>query len=137
GVTRKCKKLMPSHLGITANIQEFRASFRQPIGILNPLGLKVRMAIGVVLARVAPGGAQFQALWSDGRHPVGFGIRNATAPALAQRIHQVFEEQTEPWRAYDAAGLHHPLIEEELNKCLIARGVKPLIVPAGSVSVCV
>ncbi len=115
---------MPSQIGIPANIRVIRAMFRQPIGVLNPMNLKVPMLMGVKLVRVSDGGKQFCAKWVDNNRPIGFGIHNDYAAELAQKLSVLFVEQVEPWRCYDLAGLHQPLIDEEFSKCLVARGVK-------------
>jgi hypothetical protein len=82
----------------------FRATFRQPLGALNPIGAKLNCDIGVEVYHLKIGPPAQWGARRPGTIHVFEEITPQTTPAeLKRQIAGVFfEKQVSPWEAFDA-----------------------------------
>lgn len=108
-------------LGVPANIHCVRALFRQPQGVLNPLGLRFAAALAVRVERVEVGSNRFRALVETGGGGCdvpGQLLRRAALVPLLVAVRDLFGEQVTAWQAFDGTGARQPEIEAEVARQL-------------------
>jgi hypothetical protein len=114
GTRTGCALAMP-RLGVPVNINTVVATFRQPMGILNPLGLVFRQPVRVLVERSTPGGVSWRARWEAAA--ASLLPRKRLIPLLDQ-VRGLFEEQVSSWEALDSSGQRQPLICDEIRRQL-------------------
>ncbi len=102
-------------LGVPANIQTVAATFRQPVGALNPLGLFFRQPVRVLVERTTAGGVSWRARWDTAAQALL--PRKRLIPLLCQ-VRGLFEEQISSWEAFDVSGQPQALITTEIHRQL-------------------
>jgi hypothetical protein len=102
-------------LGVPVNINTVAATFRQPVGALNPLGLVFRQPVRVLVERSTPTGVSWRARWDTAAQALL--PRKRLIPLLDQ-VRGLFEEQLSSWEALDTSGQRQALISDEIHRQL-------------------